>query len=188
MTWVKIDDRFYGHRKAMRAWRTRGALGLHLLALTYCASHETDGLVDEAFVAEKLPGVREHDRTVTALIDAGLWEPTDGGWQIHDYLNYNPSAAELAERRRKEAARKAAARAAKSRQRPGGHDADSARSPNGVGAESALTRPDPTPTTGQNSLSGGLAMNESDARGTERTGTAPPRPSHHQGFPVGEAT
>jgi len=41
----------------------------------------------------------EHAELVDLLIDVGLWEETDGGYLIHDYLDYNPSKAEvLAER------------------------------------------------------------------------------------------
>lgn len=94
MTWAKLDDRFHGHRKVRRAWRrSRASIGLFALALTYSAMHELDGVIDEDWVAEQLPQQKERDMTVAALIDAGLWEPHPEGWLIHDYLEYNPSAA-----------------------------------------------------------------------------------------------
>ena len=37
------------------------------------------------------PRLRKH---VDALVGAGLWEAVDGGWKIHDYLDYNPSHAQ----------------------------------------------------------------------------------------------
>lgn len=33
------------------------------------------------------------------LVAAGLWEPMEGGWQIHDYLDYNPSRDQVLEER-----------------------------------------------------------------------------------------
>src|SRR6476619_7621329 len=29
------------------------------------------------------------------LVEAGIWEPVKGGWQIHDYLEYQPSKEEI---------------------------------------------------------------------------------------------
>src|SRR5690606_5177208 len=29
------------------------------------------------------------------LVKVGLWEPAEGGFQIHDYLDYNPSADDV---------------------------------------------------------------------------------------------
>ena len=37
---------------------------------------------------------------VCALVDAGLWEETEGGWNIHDYLDYQPSRYEVLKQRR----------------------------------------------------------------------------------------
>jgi hypothetical protein len=84
------------------------------MALAYSCGHEYDGEIDTEFVETLLPKDRERDGAVQALVDAGLWKPMKGGWVIHDYLKYNPSAAELAEKRRREAERKAAARASTS--------------------------------------------------------------------------
>jgi hypothetical protein len=74
MSWGKIDDQFHAHRKAKKAWKaTARSLGLHVLAISYCAGHLTDGLVDLEFVEEKLPVARERVRATKALVDAGLW-------------------------------------------------------------------------------------------------------------------
>ncbi len=113
MSWAKLDDQFHAHRKATKAWRAHPrALGLHLLAMSYCAGHLTDGLVDDEFVEEKIPQARERDQVTSALVDAELWTRVDDGWLIHDWLDFNPSRADTLEKRRKEADRKAAGRAA----------------------------------------------------------------------------
>jgi hypothetical protein len=164
MSWAKLDDQFHSHRKAKRAWKEPRALGLHLLALSYCAGQLTDGLVDDEFVEEKVPNRRERDRSTHALVDAGLWTREDDGWRINDWLDYNPSREYVLDRRRKESERKAAARAAKAARAaaaaaasggtaagvPTGVRPDTTGTPPGSCAVSALpdpTRPDPTPTS-----------------------------------------
>src|SRR5260221_510740 len=39
------------------------------------------------------------------LVEAGLWEETDGGWQVHDYLDYQQSKSQVEHRREKTAER-----------------------------------------------------------------------------------
>lgn len=98
MSWAKIDDQLHGHRKIQRAWKCRAALGLHLMALSYSACYEPKGFVSEEFVEEKLPNARERATVLRALTDApagfdhGLWEPAEGGWNIHDWDEYNGDA------------------------------------------------------------------------------------------------
>lgn len=97
MTWTKIDDRFAAHPKVQRAWQqSRGSIGLHVLALSHAGAYLTDGHVSEAFVRTQLPGAAERRKAVGALVDSGLWERNgDEGWVIHDFLDCNPSAADL---------------------------------------------------------------------------------------------
>lgn len=108
MTWVRIDDQLHGHPKIRKAWRgAPRALGLHLLALSYAGAYLTDGHVPEEFVEEKLPGSSERTKTVQTLVDAELWLPPETGeWTIHDYLDRNPSRAEVLARRATDSARK----------------------------------------------------------------------------------
>ena len=77
----------------------------------------------------------------------------DGGWQFHDWSEYQPSRDSVEDRRARDRDRKAAARAAHQRKRetstqsPQGVRAESAETPQGIREESALpdpTRPDPT--------------------------------------------
>lgn len=121
MPWAQLDDQFHAHHKAAMAWQTRGALGLHLLAMSYCAGLLTDGFVHEAFVIGKLPQRREREKLTAALIDAGLWEHAEGGYRIHDWLNYNPSRQQIHKRRARD----------RDRKRPGFHS-ESATPPEGL--------------------------------------------------------
>lgn len=111
MAWAKLDDQLHGHRKIKRAWKCRPALGLHMMALSYSACYDLDGLVPEEFVEEKLPAKRERDAAVAALVEAGLWEIVDDGWLVHDWDEYNGDAKtrEAARAAKSEAGKKGAA-------------------------------------------------------------------------------
>ncbi len=93
MTWAKIDDHFHLHPKVQRAsWAQRG---LFVTALSYCACFETDGFVPRSWVVS----INGWDLAL-GLVEVGLLERAQDGFTIHDYLTYNPSREEVAERRR----------------------------------------------------------------------------------------
>lgn len=111
MTWARIDDRFHGNPKVLRAWHTEpAAVGLYVMGITYCAQHETDGLVHDWFVLSLLPAKTAREKSVRCLVQAKLWAPVDDGWEIPDYLEFNPSHEYLEERRTTERERRKAAR------------------------------------------------------------------------------
>lgn len=140
MTWARLDDQFHSHPKIRRAWRGHPrALGLHVLALSYCADQLTDGIVDDEFVTEKIPHARERDLVTTCLELAGLWNRVQNGFRINDWHDFNPSRAEVLDRRNRDAERKRAGRSARS---PENVRADSDRNP--IDASRARPRPDPT--------------------------------------------
>jgi len=155
MAWVKIDDQFADHPKASEA----GPLGIamQVAGLCYANRHLTDGfvsvsvarrLLDFTGLAEEM--LNDHDPddshveafrinhlwVIEKLVSAGLWEDTEGGWQIHDYLEYNPSRADTLAKRAADLERK------KNPQRP---PANSARNPNGIHKDSKRPVPDPVP-------------------------------------------
>lgn len=122
MPWVKLDVDFAWHPKILRA----GPLGLamQVAALCYCNKYLTDGFIPREVVPTllnlqglgmriwqgELIGGGEEARwelIVADLIEAGIWEEVEGGYRIHDYLDYQPSKAEvLAEREQKRVAGK----------------------------------------------------------------------------------
>jgi hypothetical protein len=143
MGWLRLDDAFGDHPKVIglsdRAFRA------HVMGLLYCARHLTDGVVPRAAVP-KTTAVHELER-------AGLWTATrGGGWLIHDFLDYNPSKADvLADREQWREQRVAAGKArAAHAQRTAGRFAPAGdqRSTSGPLASSlaASTSPDPAPT------------------------------------------
>ena len=92
MTWVKLDDGFADHPKLLRAGPMAKALFVD--GLCYAARQLTDGFLPEGQV--KMLLVNGYPKaTVDRLIDVGLWESVDGGFQIHDYLEYQPSSSHV---------------------------------------------------------------------------------------------
>ena len=103
MSWVKLDDGFYDNAKILRVGLT--AAGLYVAGLSYAGRKLTNGFLPD--VAVTMLGGDASTSLPGRLVDAGLWRPVEGGYQIHDYLDYNPSAAQV----------KAARNAAKTRMR-----------------------------------------------------------------------
>lgn len=99
MTWVKLDDQFAFHPKVLAAGPE--AAWLYVAGLCWCSQHLTDGAIPKAAVptlaAVKRPSA---DR----LVAAGLWVDHGDSFEVHDYLQFQPSKAKVEAER--EAARK----------------------------------------------------------------------------------
>lgn len=111
MPWAKLDDRFHTNPKVLKVWTTNpAALGLHALAMSYCAGEQTDGVIPMGFLALVMPGEKAREAAVRRLLDAGLWQVLGTEYVIHDWLKYNPSKAETEAkaRARSDAGRKGA--------------------------------------------------------------------------------
>jgi len=126
------------------------AFGLYCRCGAWVARNLTDGFVPSALAASY--GTPEWAKK---LVDAGLWEITEGGYRMPHYLDRNPSAEKVRARRQADAERKARQRDRMSRR-------DSARShnrghgvsprshiptPKGVGGGARASRGARTPTT-----------------------------------------
>lgn len=109
MAWFKVDDQLHSHPKARRAGLE--AMGLWLLAGSHCMSYLTDGFVEEWFVLSWPNGAELAER----LVGTGLWLRGDGGWQFHDWAEFQPT-------REKVEAEREAASERKRRQRARGSD------------------------------------------------------------------
>jgi hypothetical protein len=118
MPWVRIDDQFPDHPKIVAAGPA--AAWLHVTALCYCNRMLTDGFIP----GEKVPLlVANANKLADRLVDAGVWHRTSRlgveGYEIHDFLKYQPSREEVLEERRKNAERQERFRAAKKARRNG---------------------------------------------------------------------
>lgn len=92
MAWFKVDDKLHDHRKVRAAGKA--AMGVWVLAGSWCMASETDGFVPES-VLNRWGAKKDADR----LVAVGFWEPAtqDGedGWRFHDWLTYQPDARTL---------------------------------------------------------------------------------------------
>lgn len=95
MPWFKLDDSTYDHPKIVQL--SDGAFRLWVTAGLYCARHLTDGQVSEA----TLRVLRAKAKHCDELWVAGLWHRNpDGGYDFHDWSDYQPSRAEVQVRRK----------------------------------------------------------------------------------------
>lgn len=107
MPWVRLDDRFPSHRKV--ALLSDRAFRLYVSALCWCSENLTEGkILDRELTV--VARVRSTKAAARELEDAQLWERLPDGWQIHDYLEYNPDRAKVKAGREANAARQQAYR------------------------------------------------------------------------------
>lgn len=109
--WAKLDDALIDHRKIFIAGKIIGAngpaiaLGFWTIGLLWSNKHLTDGFLPTA-VVEGLRHVKDPASVADALVKAELFDKTDGGYAIHDYHEYNPSAKAIKKKRKEDALRK----------------------------------------------------------------------------------
>ena len=151
MPWAKLDDRAPSNPKVFEAGVC--AFGLFTQSLCYCAANLTDGFVPATALPLVSPGTSP--RLLLALVDrlvkAGLWAVDDerGGWVVHDYLDYNPSRADVLAEREAARKRKDVWNAKRNGGRTPTERRKNADGTDGGTAEELFpdpTRPDPTPT------------------------------------------
>lgn len=111
MAWFKVDDKLHSHPKVLGV--PLRAMGLWVLAGAWSADQLTDGFIPHAV----LPTLQAKPADARDLVTSGLWLEVDGGWQFHDWLEFQFSRASTLARRAKDAERKAEARAAKAAKR-----------------------------------------------------------------------
>src|SRR5215813_10946340 len=110
--WAKLDDAILDNPKIIAA----GPLGfaLHVAAITWCARNLSDGFIPKRRVAQLLDlgsirvseaslGRVRHGLSTSDVAEdlarIGLWHDHGASWEVHDYLDYNPSKADVLARR-----------------------------------------------------------------------------------------
>lgn len=105
LPWIRLDTTIGDHPKILELIEDKAfqAAFMHVMAMTYCGKHGTDGFVPRS----ALPFI--HGRAVDAkrLVAVGLWEESKGGWLINGWDEYQLS--DDAAKKRRERAQKAAA-------------------------------------------------------------------------------
>lgn len=99
MTWVKLDDAFHRNPKAREAG-LRGR-ALYIAGLCYCSAELTDGAIMKTMLPVLAAEADVKPADARRLVDVGLWVDVGDRYVVHDYLAWNPTAAEARERRAK---------------------------------------------------------------------------------------
>jgi hypothetical protein len=112
MTWVALDDKMPEHPKVICL--SDGAFRLYLSAIAYSNRNLTDGIIGAGAVSGLMP--RYRTAYLNELVERKLWvKITADQYEIHDYLDWNKSRAEVEDhqtrvsRARSEAGKKGAA-------------------------------------------------------------------------------
>ena len=114
MSWVRLDDGAPGHRKIVGL--SDAAFRLWVVGLTYCNQQANDGRFSAAsarIMTGYLASPELGRGAMAELCAAGLWAETADGFEVHDYLEYQPSQEERASANRAAAERMRKMRAAK---------------------------------------------------------------------------
>lgn len=90
MTWVRLDDQFTDHPKLAAVGPVAG--WVYVSGLCYAARYLTDGFVPET-IALRFAG--SSPELIENLVECSLWDRVNGGYQIHDFLEYNPPASRV---------------------------------------------------------------------------------------------
>jgi hypothetical protein len=97
---ARLDTGWHANPKILRlGW---AAMGLHAWSISYCDLALSDGFLPEK-CWPALPGWRA---AVRALVTHNLWEKTEGGYRLHDYMDYNSRRVDVLARREAAQARK----------------------------------------------------------------------------------
>jgi hypothetical protein len=92
-----IWGKLYGTLHSSLKWQrsTKGARALWTTAASWSIAQGTDGFVPSD-VRRSLDG---STADVSKLVEVGLWEVVEGGWQFHDWLGHNHSDQQIQDSR-----------------------------------------------------------------------------------------
>jgi DnaD/phage-associated family protein len=111
MTWAKFDDVCPEHPKV--AGLSDAAHRLWFNAVCYSTKMNTDGRIKAPILARLYP--RRPLVLAEQLVTAGLWHEVADGWDIHDFLTYQPARADVLKKRAEDSERKRRGNASESR-------------------------------------------------------------------------
>lgn len=98
--WFKVCNSLAQHRKALEAGTE--AIGLWTLAGAWSCGQLTNGFIPDYALARLAANA---EALASRLVQAGLWERVENGYQFHEWTEYQPDAEQ--ERRRQEQRREA---------------------------------------------------------------------------------
>lgn len=107
LKWIRIDTQMFENPKLLylKEDKQYRAVVVHLEGMAYSGRHALAGFIPKA--ALRIIGATAAD--AARLVKAGLWDPAPGGWNVHDWDEYQLSADDM-QARRERAQKGAAAR------------------------------------------------------------------------------
>lgn len=107
LKWIRIDTQMFENPKLLylKEDKQHRAIVVHLEGMAYSGRHALAGFIPKA--ALRIIGATAAD--AARLVKAGLWDPSPGGWTVHDWGEYQLSADDM-QTRRERAQKGAAAR------------------------------------------------------------------------------
>lgn len=105
MAWFKVDTSFFRNKKIVNL--SANAKLFYLAGLATCADQRTNGEISANLLPVLCPdfhGMKKIRSLCEELVAAGLWVVSEGGFQVHGYLEYQRSADSID--REKEAGKK----------------------------------------------------------------------------------
>jgi hypothetical protein len=100
VTYFKVDDGLAFHPKMMRL--SANAVRAWLFAGTWCGRYLTDGFLPD----DALSVVKGSAEIADELVAAGLWDEVIGGYQFHDWAEYQYSKDQVERKRESDRRRK----------------------------------------------------------------------------------
>lgn len=106
MAWLRIDDRVRTHPKIAEAGPA--AAWLWFCGICYCREHLTDGAIPKSVLTSLAMNLPQPVKHAERLVAVGLWHEAENsnGYTVHDFLEWNPSRAEVETARRADLERK----------------------------------------------------------------------------------
>lgn len=104
LPWVRMDTQWPHNPKFLVLVDDKKfkAIAVYWGSIAWSGSQGLNGYVP----AYALPMIHGTRREANELLEVGLWDPAQGGWDIHDWADYQPSNEE--HQRRSDRARMAA--------------------------------------------------------------------------------
>jgi hypothetical protein len=106
LPWIRLENNLPQNPKILHLVDDKQyqAAFAYVCSLTFAGTTGTDGFIPRS----ALPFIHARLKDAQALVDVGLWVEGAGGWDIHDWKDYQLTSAEHAQRR--DRAKKAAAK------------------------------------------------------------------------------
>lgn len=97
LPWVRLDTSIFDNPKFLVLFgqNRHRAVVAYIAGMAYSGKHMTGGFIQK----EVLPIIHARPQEMAHLMEVGLMDPAQGGWQIHDWDEYQLTTDEVVKRR-----------------------------------------------------------------------------------------